>query len=51
MCNLYSMTTSQQAIREIAGAMNDRAGNLRHSPRSFPTMPPRSSATGHRDAS
>jgi len=28
MCNLYSMTTSQQAIREIAGAMNDRAGNL-----------------------
>ncbi len=51
MCNLYSMTTSQQAIREIAGAMNDRAGNLPPFPAIFPTRPPRSSATGHRDAS
>ena len=28
MCNLYAMTTSQQAIREFAGAMRDRTGNL-----------------------
>ena len=28
MCNLYSVTKGQQAIRELAGAMRDRTGNL-----------------------
>ena len=28
MCNLYSVTKGQQAIRELAGAMHDRTGNL-----------------------
>jgi putative SOS response-associated peptidase YedK len=36
MCNLYSMTTSQQAIREITGAMSDRTGNLPPFPAIFP---------------
>ncbi len=36
MCNLYAMTTSQQAIREIAGAMRDRSGNLPTFPAIFP---------------
>ena len=28
MCNLYSVTKGQQAIRELARAMRDRTGNL-----------------------
>ena len=28
MCNLYSVTKGQQAIREFTGAMHDRTGNL-----------------------
>ena len=36
MCNLYSMTKGQQAIRKIAGAMRDRTGNLPPSPAIFP---------------
>jgi hypothetical protein len=28
LCNLYSVTKGQQAIRELAGAMHDRTGNL-----------------------
>ena len=28
MCTLYSVTKGQQAIRELAGAMRDRTGNL-----------------------
>jgi pimeloyl-ACP methyl ester carboxylesterase len=28
LCNLYSVTRGQQAIRELAGAMRDRTGNL-----------------------
>jgi hypothetical protein len=28
LCNLYSVTKGQQAIRELAGAMRDRTGNL-----------------------
>lgn len=32
MCNLYSITKGQQAIREFTRAMNDRTGNL-------PTLP------------
>jgi len=28
LCNLYSVTKGQQAIRELAGAMSDMTGNL-----------------------
>jgi putative SOS response-associated peptidase YedK len=28
LCNLYSVTKGQQAIRELARAMRDRTGNL-----------------------
>ena len=28
MCNLYSVTKGQRAIREFTGAMHDRTGNL-----------------------
>ncbi len=36
MCNLYAMTTNQQAIRQIAGAMRDGTGNLPAFPAIFP---------------
>jgi putative SOS response-associated peptidase YedK len=36
MCNLYSMTKSQAAIRELTRAMNDRTGNLPPLPGIFP---------------
>jgi putative SOS response-associated peptidase YedK len=36
VCNLYSMTKGQQAIRDIAGAMRDRTGNLPMLPGIFP---------------
>jgi putative SOS response-associated peptidase YedK len=36
MCNLYSVTKSQQAIREAFRAMTDRAGNLPSLPGIFP---------------
>ncbi|MGI8568855.1 MAG: SOS response-associated peptidase [Methylocella sp.] len=36
MCNLYSVTKGQQAIRELAGAMSDRTGNLPPLPGIFP---------------
>ena len=36
MCNLYAATTSQQAIRELARAMRDVAGNLPPLPGIFP---------------
>jgi putative SOS response-associated peptidase YedK len=36
VCNLYSMTKSQAAIREIARAMRDEAGNLPPLPGIFP---------------
>ena len=36
MCNLYSMTKSQAAIRELIRAMHDRAGNLPPLPGIFP---------------
>lgn len=39
MCNLYSMTKSQQAIREAYGAMVDRTGNLPSMPGVFPDYP------------
>jgi putative SOS response-associated peptidase YedK len=36
MCNLYAVTKGQQAIRELARAMSDRAGNLPPLPGVFP---------------
>ncbi|MBG0792492.1 SOS response-associated peptidase family protein [Methylocystis sp. H62] len=39
MCNLYSVTKGQQAIREFAGAMRDRTGNLPPFPAIFPDYP------------
>jgi hypothetical protein len=36
MCNLYSVTKGQQAIRELAGAMSDRTGNLPLLPGIYP---------------
>jgi len=36
LCNLYSVTKGQQAIREFTGAMRDRTGNLPTLPSVFP---------------
>jgi putative SOS response-associated peptidase YedK len=36
LCNLYSMTESQQAIRDLVRAMKDRTGNLPPLPGIFP---------------
>jgi putative SOS response-associated peptidase YedK len=36
MCNLYSLTKGQQAIRDLAGAMRDVTGNLPLFPAIFP---------------
>src|ERR1700751_6119236 len=36
MCNLYSMTKSQAAIRDLIRAMHDRAGNLPPLPGIYP---------------
>lgn len=36
MCNLYSVTKGQQAIRELANAMRDTTGNLPSMPGVFP---------------
>jgi putative SOS response-associated peptidase YedK len=36
MCNLYSLTKGQQAIRDLASAMRDLAGNLPVLPGIFP---------------
>lgn len=36
MCNLYSVTTSQQAIRDIVEAVTDRTGNLPPMPGAYP---------------
>ena len=39
MCNLYSVTKGQQAIRELTRAMIDRTGNLPPMPGIFPDCP------------
>jgi putative SOS response-associated peptidase YedK len=39
MCNLYSVTKGQQAIRELTRAMHDRTGNLPPLPGIFPDYP------------
>jgi putative SOS response-associated peptidase YedK len=36
MCNLYSMTTNQEAIRRLFRALNQRVGNLPSYPAIFP---------------
>lgn len=38
MCNLYSVTKGQQAIREFTRAMRDRTGNLPPLPGIYPDM-------------
>jgi putative SOS response-associated peptidase YedK len=38
MCNLYALTSGQQAIRELAGAMHDSTGNLPVLPAIYPDM-------------
>ncbi len=43
MCNLYSVTKGQQAIRELAGAMRDKSGNLPPLPGIFQDYASRSS--------
>lgn len=39
MCNLYSLSKGQQAIRKITDAMTDRTGNLPPLPGIFPDYP------------
>jgi putative SOS response-associated peptidase YedK len=39
MCNLYSLTKGQQAIRQLTGAMRDTTGNLPPLPGIFPDYP------------
>ena len=36
MCNLYSITTNQDAIRRLFAVTNDMAGNLPSMPGVFP---------------
>jgi putative SOS response-associated peptidase YedK len=39
MCNLYSLTKSQDAIRQLVRAMTDRAGNMPPLPGIYPDYP------------
>lgn len=39
MCNLYLITTNQDAIRRLFGALNSRVGNLAPMPGVFPDYP------------
>jgi putative SOS response-associated peptidase YedK len=39
VCNLYSITKGQQAIRDLAGAMRDNAGKMPPLPGVFPDYP------------
>ena len=39
MCNLYSVTKGQQAVRQFTGAMRDTTGNLPPMPAIFPDYP------------
>src|ERR1700724_3850993 len=41
LCNLYSVTKGQQAIRELAGAMRDRTAICHRCTGSSQTTPPR----------
>ena len=52
MCNLYSLTKGQQAIRDFAAALGDLTGNLPILPGIFPDYPApivRHAATGGRE--
>lgn len=52
MCNLYSMTSTQRAIRDLTRAMRDQAGNLPPLPGIFPDYPApvvRNAADGERE--
>ena len=46
MCNLNSVTSNQEVIRDRAGVMaeSDSTGNMEPMPAVFPTMPRRSFA-------
>ena len=39
MCNLYNLTTNQQAIRDLAQVMQDTLGNLEPSLDVYPDRP------------
>ena len=39
MCNLYSLTKGQQAIRDLVKALVDKTGNLPSMPGIFPDYP------------
>ena len=39
MCNLYSMTTNQEAIARVFKVLNQRVGNLPQLPGIFPDPP------------
>ena len=39
MCNLYSLSKGQQAIRDLTKAMSDETGNLQPMPGIFPDYP------------
>lgn len=52
MCNLYSMTRAQQAIRDLFVGIDDRLGNLPPLPGIYPDYPApivRSNADGNRE--
>jgi putative SOS response-associated peptidase YedK len=52
MCNLYNITTNQQAIRAIIGMLSDNVGNLEPSIDAFPDRPApvvRNTADGKRE--
>ena len=38
MCNLYSLTTGQDAIRQLFGVTRDQTGNLPPLPGIFPEL-------------
>ena len=46
MCNLYSVTKGQSAIRDLFRASRDRVGNLPLLPAIFPDQMARSSGSG-----
>lgn len=50
MCNLYSITKGQKAIRDLAKAMADQAGNLPPMPGIFPDQMAPVVATDHEGA-
>jgi hypothetical protein len=45
MCNLYSITTNQEATRQLFRVVNRYIGNLPAMPGDFPTSPRLSFAT------